>query len=145
MNSTRLPEITWLILGWIAAAAILVVERVVGLPAVFLVIWFVLASQVTPRWALVQAVGVSLALAAAFGITWPWAFLIVWLGYLVVTWRRPTPATRWWRLLLWALGGAWLVGGLVMATQHIQLSWWAWWWPVVSLGALAMLKWRRHV
>lgn len=145
MQAIKWSELLWLGLSWVVAGLVLVVERVAGLPTLFLVVWLSLAGQTRPRWVLIQAIGVSLVLAALFGIGWSWAFLIIWLGYLVVSWRQPAPTIRWWRLLAWSLGGSWLIGGLVMTTQQLQLSWWVWCWPVVWLGALALLKWRRHV
>jgi hypothetical protein len=141
----KVSDLSWSVLAWVGCLLALVSERVVGLPAIFILVWLLLAQQYATRWVLAQGVVVSLGLAAVYGIAWQWAFLILWLGYVLSIWRQSSLNTRGWRNIFIAAVGAWLVGLLQVRSGNLPLLSIAWWWPVFWLGILALLKWRRHV
>lgn len=124
---------------------VLLVERGVGLPFLFLLGWIQLVTHVRLRWSLVLSLLASLLVTAVFGVVWHWSFPVVWLGSWLVNWQRPSPTVRWWRLLGWAGAGSYAFGALSQLSSGVDFSWWAWVWPVFWLCCLMVLRWRRYV
>ncbi|HCC84777.1 MAG TPA: hypothetical protein DEP87_03785 [Candidatus Pacebacteria bacterium] len=124
---------------------VLMLERIVGLPTWFLLGWFQLARLLRLRWSLGLSLGLSLILSAVYGIGWEWGFLVMWLGAWLVNWNHPSPADWWWRCLIWAWGGSWLVGAMAQLAGGTPLAWWAWGWPIIWLGGLTWWRQRRHL
>lgn len=135
----------WLILSFLGLWLVLGVERVLGLPALFIFSWLLLASQLRLRTSLAGSLLNGLFLSSLYGIGWEWGFLILWLGAWLMNWGRLAPIKRWWQMLGWSLAGAWLVGGLAQLTTQAPISLTAWSWPVFWLGLLFILKLRRLI
>jgi hypothetical protein len=134
-----------LLAGFLILWVILGVERVVGLPALFIFGWLLLASQLRLRIGLIGSLLNGLLVSALYGVGWQWGFLILWLGTWLLTWERLAPIERWWRMLGWSLAGAWLIGGLSQLSSQTPFSWLAWFWPIFWLGLLFILKLRRLI
>jgi|GEM_PF-4853537 len=126
----------WLILG---------VERVVGLPGLFIFGWLILASQLRLRTKLIGSLINGLLLAALYGFGWHWGFMLLWLGTWFAANAKLTPLQRWWRILSWSLISAWIVGGLAQQNSINSFSWLAWSWPAIWLGLIFLLKFRRSL
>lgn len=138
-------SIGWFLIFCFLLVVGLLVERAIGLPFLFLIGWIQLATQLRLRWSLILSLVASLLVAAIYSVPWHWSFLVVWLGSWLINWQRPSPTVRWWRLLSWAGAGSFVIGALAQLATGVPFSWWSWIWPVIWLGVLAGLRWRRYV
>ena len=132
-----------LLFGFLGLWLILAIERVLGLPGLFIFGWLFLAGQLRLRTKLIGSLVNSLLMSALYGVSWQWSFLILWLGVWWMISKKMTPLNRWWNMTGWSLGGAWLMGGLSELALGGSFSWLAWIWPVFWLGCLLLLKLRH--